>query len=112
MKSVDLVKIIGNLIDNAFDEVNKFPSGEREVIVNGWSESNQVTISVSNPVLPDFQVEDYNQMFSIGYSTKGDGEHQGLGLSVVKERIEHYKGTIEVCVEDGWICFKISIPMQ
>ncbi|WP_235959085.1 sensor histidine kinase, partial [Paenibacillus silvestris] len=112
VKSVDLVKIIGNLIDNAFDEVNKFPPGEREVSVNGWSESNQVTISVSNPVLPDFQVEDYNQMFTIGYSTKGDGEHQGLGLSVVKERIEHYKGTIEVSVEDGWICFKISIPMQ
>ncbi|MDD9268832.1 sensor histidine kinase [Paenibacillus sp. GCM10023248] len=112
VKSVDIVKIIGNLIDNAFDEVNKFPLDEREVIVNGWSESNHVIISVSNPVQPDFQVEDYNQMFMIGYSTKGGGEHQGLGLSVVKERIEHYKGTIEVSVEDGWICFKISIPMQ
>ncbi|MBP1961629.1 sensor histidine kinase [Paenibacillus aceris] len=112
VKSVDIVKIIGNLIDNAFDEVNKFPPGEREVIVNGWSESNQVTISVSNPVQPDFEVEDYSSMFTIGYSTKVDGEHQGLGLSVVKERIEHYKGTIEVSVEDGWICFQISIPMQ
>ncbi|OPH58936.1 hypothetical protein BC351_21590 [Paenibacillus ferrarius] len=112
VKSVDIVKIIGNLIDNAFDEVNKFPPGEREVMVNGWSESNHLTISVSNPVQPDFQLEDYNQMFSIGYSTKVDGEHQGLGLSVVKERIEYYKGTIEVSVEDGCICFQISIPMQ
>lgn len=112
VKSVDIVKIIGNLIDNAFDEVNKFPMDEREVIVNGWSEPNHLFISVSNPVQPDFQVEDYNQMFMIGFSTKGGGDHQGLGLSVVKERIEHYKGTIEVSVEDGWICFKISIPMQ
>ncbi|MEC0229386.1 sensor histidine kinase [Paenibacillus alba] len=112
VKSVDIVKIIGNLIDNAFDEVNKFPPGERDVMVNGWSESNHLTISVSNPVQPDFQLEDYNQMFSIGYSTKVDGEHQGLGLSVVKERIEYYKGTIEVSVEDGCICFQISIPMQ
>ncbi|SDM84940.1 Sensor_kinase_SpoOB-type, alpha-helical domain [Paenibacillus sp. yr247] len=112
VKSVDIVKIIGNLIDNAFDEVNQFPQGEREVTVNGWSELNHLKISVSNPVQPDFQVEDYNQMFSIGYSTKVDGEHQGLGLSVVKERIEYYKGTIEVSVEDGCICFQISIPMQ
>lgn len=112
VKSVDIVKIIGNLIDNAFDEVNKFPPDEREVMVNGWSESNHLTISVTNPVHPDFQLDDYNKMFTIGYSTKGDGEHQGLGLSVVKERIEYYKGTIEVSVADGCICFQISVPMQ
>lgn len=112
VKSVDIVKIIGNLIDNAFDEVNKFPPDEREVMVNGWSESNHLTISVTNPVDPEFQLDDYNKMFTIGYSTKGGGEHQGLGLSVVKERIEYYKGTIEVSVADGCICFKISVPMQ
>ncbi|UKS28838.1 GHKL domain-containing protein [Paenibacillus sp. HWE-109] len=112
VKSVDIVKIMGNLIDNAFDEVNKFPLGERDVMVSGWSESSQLRILVSNPVQPDFQLDDYNQMFSIGYSTKGQGEHQGLGLSVVKERIEYYKGTIEVSVADGCICFQISIPMQ
>ncbi|NOU75650.1 GHKL domain-containing protein [Paenibacillus sp. LMG 31458] len=112
VKSVDIVKIIGNLIDNAFDEVNKFPPDEREVMVNGWSESNHLTISVTNPVDPEFQLDDYNKMFTIGYSTKGGGEHQGLGLSVVKERIEFYKGTIEVSVADGCICFKISVPMQ
>lgn len=112
VKSVDTVKIIGNLIDNAFDEVNKFPPGERMVMVNGWSESNLLKISVTNPVDPDFHMDDYNKMFTIGYSTKGIGEHQGLGLSVVKERIEHYKGTIEVSVEDGFISFQISIPMQ
>lgn len=112
VKSVDTVKIIGNLIDNAFDEVNKFPPGERVVTVNGWSGSNHLKISVTNPVDPNFQLDDYNKMFAIGYSTKGIGEHQGLGLSVVKERVEYYKGTIEVSVEDGFICFQISIPMQ
>ena len=112
VKSVDLVKIIGNLIDNAFDEVNKFPIEEREVWVHGWRESNHVLISVKNPVDSAFDIEDYTKMFSIGYSTKRDGEHQGLGLSVVKERVEYYRGTIEVNVEDGFICFQLSIPMQ
>jgi signal transduction histidine kinase len=112
IKSVDIVKIIGNLIDNAFDEVNKLPPDEREVCVKGWSESNSLYISVTNPVQEDFKAEDYETMFTIGYSTKLDGEHQGLGLSVVKERIEHYKGMIEVSLDDGYIRFQLSIPMQ
>ncbi|TXK74684.1 sensor histidine kinase [Paenibacillus sp. N3.4] len=111
VKSVDIVKIIGNLIDNAFDEVNKFPLPEREVTVEGWSDSKFFFISVMNPVQEDFS-QNYEMMFNIGYSTKTDGEHQGLGLSVVKERIEHYKGTIEVFSEDGCIRFQLSIPMQ
>jgi signal transduction histidine kinase len=111
VKSVDLVKIIGNLVDNAFDEVNKSPIEERDVSVRGWKEANSVLISVKNPVDPAYVI-DYEKLFSIGYSTKGNSEHQGLGLPVVKERVEYYRGTIEVKLEDGYICFLISIPMQ
>jgi hypothetical protein len=112
VKSVDLVKIIGNLIDNAFDEANKFPAEEREVSVKGWKESNAVKISVMNRVNPSFHLEDDTDLFAIGYSTKLESEHQGLGLPVVKERVEYYRGTIEVTVEEGFICFQVSIPMQ
>lgn len=111
VKSVDLVKIIGNLVDNAFDEVNRRPIEERDVSVRGWREANYVHISVKNAVDPTYVI-DYSQLFSIGYSTKGDSEHQGLGLPVVKERVEYYRGTIEVKLEDGYICFLISIPME
>ncbi|MNY49168.1 sensory histidine kinase DcuS [compost metagenome] len=109
---MDLVKIIGNLIDNAFDEANNFPIEEREVSVRGWRDGNDVKISVKNRVIPEFKLVDNTTLFSIGYSTKGDGEHQGLGLPVVKERVEYYRGTIEVTVEEGFICFLLSIPMQ
>ncbi|KRE90257.1 hypothetical protein ASG89_08110 [Paenibacillus sp. Soil766] len=112
VKSVDLVKIIGNLIDNAFDEANKFPVEEREVSVKGWKESNDVKISVKNRVNPTFNLPDDKELFAIGYSTKLEGEHQGLGLPVVKERVEYYRGTIGVKLEEGYICFELSIPMQ
>lgn len=111
VKSVDLVKIIGNLVDNAFDEVNRRSIEERDVSVRGWREANFVHISVKNAVDPTYVI-DYSQLFSIGYSTKGDSVHQGLGLPVVKERVEYYRGTIEVKLEDGYICFLISIPME
>ncbi|MDR6551187.1 GHKL domain-containing protein [Paenibacillus qinlingensis] len=112
VKSVDLVKIIGNLIDNAFDEASKFPVEEREVSVTGWKEANDVKISVKNRVSSAFNLEEETDLFTIGYSTKSEGGHQGLGLPVVKERVEYYRGTIEVKVEDGFICFELSIPMQ
>jgi hypothetical protein len=112
VKSVDIVKIIGNLIDNAFDEVNKFPPESRVVSVKGWSDADSLYISVTNPAQGDFKSEDYEKMFVIGYSTKTEDDHQGIGLSVVKNRIEHYKGNIEVSLEDGYIRFQLSIPMQ
>jgi signal transduction histidine kinase len=112
VKSVDIVKIIGNLIDNAFDEANKFPPEQREVRVKGWSHENSLYISVTNPFYGELSEVDTNEMFDTGYSTKADSEHHGLGLSVVKERIEHYKGSIHVYKEDHWICFEVSIPME
>jgi hypothetical protein len=112
VKSVDIVKIIGNLIDNAFDEVNKFPPEQREVRVEGWSEANSICISVTNPIEKELSDEDISKVFDIGYSTKTEGDHHGLGLSVVKERTEHYRGSIEVISKDGYIRFQVSIPMQ
>jgi signal transduction histidine kinase len=112
VKSVDIVKIIGNLIDNAFDEANKFPPEQREVRVNGWSEANSLFISVTNPFEGELSEADKEKIFEMGYTTKSKGDHHGVGLAVVKETVLKYKGTIEVHSEDGCINFKVSIHMQ
>ncbi len=112
VKSVDIVKIIGNLIDNAFDEVMKLPAEERIVEVNGWSEDNAWCISVANPTAEPISEEKKQRMFQIGYSTKSGHTHHGLGLSVVMERIEHYRGNIDVRTGHNEIRFQITIPMQ
>jgi signal transduction histidine kinase len=112
VKSVDIVKIIGNLIDNAFDEANKFPPEQREVRVNGWSEANSLFISVTNPFEGELSEADKEKIFEMGYTTKSKGYHHGVGLAVVKETVLKYKGTIEVHSEDGCINFKVSIHMQ
>ncbi|MBP3965661.1 sensor histidine kinase [Paenibacillus lignilyticus] len=111
VKSVDIVKIIGNLIDNAFDEVSGLAPELRHVIVKGWSETGMLYVSVANLVQDDFDPARVNQMFGTGFSTKVGGEHSGLGLAVVKERIEFYKGTIDVKMVDGYIHFQLGIPM-
>ncbi|MGG1516163.1 GHKL domain-containing protein [Paenibacillus oryzisoli] len=111
VKSVDIVKILGNLIDNAFDETAMLPVEDRIVAVHGWTEDGFMKFSVSNPIRPN-HAPDFKQLFAIGYSSKGGGDHQGLGLPVVKERVEYYRGSIDVSIQDGYIIFQISIPMQ
>lgn len=111
VKSIDLVKMLGNLLDNAFDEVSKHQEEEnRWVEAGGWLHDRTFFITVRNPGGP-LNEEDIKRMFTAGYTTKKNG-HSGLGLSIVKERIEFYKGTIRVesNKEDG-ILFKLAIPV-
>ncbi|CAH1219333.1 Sensor histidine kinase RcsC [Paenibacillus plantiphilus] len=107
--SIDLVRIIGNLVDNAFDEVVKLPESEREVHLEMYVHNNDLYITVMNTgkQLTDEEIE---QIFNPGYTTKADG-HTGLGLANVLERVHSYNGQISVDSDiDHGIIFTIKIP--
>jgi signal transduction histidine kinase len=111
VKSIDLIKVLGNLLDNAFDEAMHLPPGERMVELYCLTEKNHLHIRVNNRgsyISEDIQ----RNLFVPGFSTK-PGEHHGLGLPIVKERIDFYQGTIEVrsCREEG-TSFHIRIPLK
>ncbi|MFC3771951.1 sensor histidine kinase [Paenibacillus sp. GCM10012303] len=112
VKSVDIVKIIGNLVDNAFDEVTRLPVHERWVELRGWYNAGNLFISVRNPgrVLDE---EERRKIFMPGYSTKNSGDHSGIGLAVTKERVGSYKGTITVESDIGQgTTFTVCMPLQ
>lgn len=112
LKSIDIVKISGNLIDNAFDEVMKLPALERWVELHMRMEEKTLHISVRNPGKV-ISSEEIARIFTPGYSTKANSSHSGLGLAIVKERVEHYKGqlTVESTQEHGTI-FRVEIPLN
>ncbi|WP_127584879.1 sensor histidine kinase [Paenibacillus koleovorans] len=110
-KSIDLVKVIGNVLDNAFDEVVKLPQEQRFVRLQCGLEHNELHISVHNK--GTYIPEDIrSKLFEAGFSTKA-GAHRGLGLSIVKERLTYYNGTIEVQSDpvDG-TAFHVKIPVK
>lgn len=92
--SVDLVRIIEDLVDNAFDEVVKLPAPEREVRLEVYSYKGELYIMVANRGA-NLSNESIGQIFQPGYTTSGDG-HTGLGLANVLERVSSYRGQVSV----------------
>lgn len=111
LKSTDLVKILSNLIDNAFDAVENNPEEDRYVVVNGYVENDHLCFGVFNKgtILQDEQI---NHIFEKGFSTKSNTEkHSGLGLYIVNTILKKYNGNVFVePLADGNL-FKLRIPL-
>ncbi|WP_372661451.1 sensor histidine kinase [Cohnella sp.] len=110
IKIIDIIKIMGNLVDNAFDETELLPIKERKVHITVLLENKTIQIDVSNNGRK-LESEDRERIFLPGYSTKGEN-HSGLGLAIILERVRHYKGEVEVHSEDnkGSILFRVTLP--
>lgn len=105
----DLILIIGNLIENAFDVLKNY-DGERIVNLTILTFDDEIVITVedSGPGIPEENIE---QIFTKGYSSKG--KDRGIGLYLIKNNIDALKGSIFVdsSKESGTV-FTIKIPCK
>ncbi|SFE48532.1 Sensor_kinase_SpoOB-type, alpha-helical domain [Paenibacillus catalpae] len=109
IKTLDVNRMLGNLIDNAFDEVMKYGEECREVELTGSQMDGFIEFCISNTCANAHEIKE-KPLFEAGFSTKDDA-HQGLGLYTVKSITEQYKGTIQVNTEiENKITFYIRIP--
>lgn len=111
IKTTDLVRIVSNLIDNAFDATLELEIPERKVFVEGIVHTSQLNIKVQNtcnPISADIQA----RIFESGFSTKTGKNNKGLGLHIIKQLIESYRGTIEFLTYEEGVTFSISIPLK
>ena len=86
-----IIEIIGNLLDNAMDEVMARGKNENIRLCIKDNE-NEVYISVGNEH-DKIPYKEYSSFFKDGYSSKGDG--RGVGLPYVKKIVKKYHGHIE-----------------
>ncbi|WP_082684175.1 ATP-binding protein [Lentibacillus amyloliquefaciens] len=109
IEASDLMIIIGNLIDNAVDEVSSDPNP-------GVSFS---TIDLGNDII--FEVTDngrgiekevLEQIFQPGYSMKKEGLEgkKGFGLANVKSTVDKLNGVIEVAATPDGTIVTVYIP--
>ncbi|HZG85724.1 sensor histidine kinase [Paenibacillus sp.] len=112
VKSVDIVKILANLIDNAFEEVMELEPEHRVVRVEGWLEQDEIHFSVSNTLRRTLSDEELSRMFQPTYTTKKSSGHSGLGLSIVRQKVRQYRGNVSVSTpEPKMIEFVVSVPL-
>jgi two-component sensor histidine kinase len=112
VKATDLVRIISNLIDNAFDAVS-LPNkeGDKQVRLVGYADGHSLIFLVINngAQIPS---ELLGQIFEPGFSTKNpDDLHAGLGLSIVKQLVDKYDGTVRVSSTESETTFTITIEV-
>ncbi|WP_317955424.1 sensor histidine kinase [Paenibacillus chitinolyticus] len=113
LKSVDIVKIMGNLIDNAFDEVENIKNDERNVHVEVIFSQSTLYFSVANSLTNPVTSSDLSNMLMVGYTTKSARQHSGLGLAIVKERVARYKGELAIKNDDErMIKFEVTLPIN
>jgi len=106
--NLDLIKILGNLIDNSLAAIKD--SGKITLAINFDSESSVLIIEVADTGT-GISSEVKKHLFKQKYSTKG--KDHGYGLILVQQIIKSYSGHLEVssCKPHG-SNFYIELPLQ
>ncbi|GGH50224.1 hypothetical protein GCM10008014_15180 [Paenibacillus silvae] len=101
-------KIIGNLLQNAIDEVDHYDDDSRWIGIMILKRNNNNVIKVSNKL--DRDIEELKGIFNSGFTTKE--AHEGIGLSTVQRIVNKYKGTIHFELEEDLIHFIVKVPFR
>ena len=93
----DLVTIIGNLIENAFDAVEE-KEDLREVTLYVRQEEDGLIISVDDTGsgMTEEQIE---KVLSGRFTTKGDGH--GIGLNLIRDIVQKHDGYLDIQSDYG-----------
>jgi two-component system CitB family sensor kinase len=106
--SRELITVVGNLVDNAFDSVAGPRNGDARVGLDMRRYADSLELSVSDNgtgLSPAVR----RVMFDEGFTTKETGSHAGIGLSLVTEAVATLGGSIEIEDEDK-TTFSVCIP--
>lgn len=98
----DLVELIVNLLNNAFEAVSGLD--DRQVFLK----MNTGNIEVINTVSNTFDAASIVKFSETGYSTKG--KQRGYGVSNIKTIINRYHGQLDIYRQDNIIVFSILLP--
>ena len=103
-----LVVMVGNLLENAMDAVGGMPAERRQVyclIRDGDQGLRIVVRDTGHGIPPDLRQE----VWRPGFSTKS-GQHQGIGLALVRQHTESAGGQISFVTSAEGTSFEIWIP--
>jgi signal transduction histidine kinase len=108
MDRTQLVRIITNLVKNAIQAIPE-EREQKSILVTVKRGETMVNITVKDNGI-GIEVENRDRIFEPKFTTKNSG--MGLGLGIIKNIIENYKGTITFESQPGkGTTFIVSLPI-
>lgn len=103
MESVDLMRILGNVLDNALEAAKK--SEKRRILLERMKEGGYDRIQVRNSIKES--VLENNQKL---HTTKTERKNHGYGMKSIYDIVKRYDGMIDIYEENLEFCIVILIP--
>ena len=101
----DLIVIIGNLLENAIEA--SAASSKKKIDLFLYEDEDRIEIQVGDTGSP---IEEPQSIYKKGYSTKG--RDRGEGMSLVLERVEFYRGAIDLEQGKGKKTFTVILKKE
>lgn len=112
IKDNDIISIISNILDNAFDSITSIEDHDNRVVsLCTYIEGNEYFISIANTG-PKISEDILPKIFENGFSTKAQKSEHGLGLYIVNNLVKKYDGHIEAYSSDIETQFLIKFPLK
>jgi len=99
-------KIVTNLLSNAV----KYTPENNKVNFSSNIKNETLTITVSNSGT-NLKSKNIPKLFERFHQSDEQNEGFGIGLALIKELVDLYKGKIETTVKDGILSFLVSLPL-
>ena len=103
VKKVDIVEILGNLIDNAIEACMRMNHGKRFIIIETYFRANFWILTIEN------SKNENEKPVKNKFKSGKNGEH-GLGMKIIKLIVSRYDGTLKY--EDKGKTFKIELMLN
>lgn len=106
IKTIDLVSIFGNALDNAIESLKKIEDKAKRLLkVVVFKHANLLVIRIENYYLSKLK---YQQGRLI--TTKENSLYHGYGLKSISQAVEKYLGNVHIETENNWFALTIMIP--
>lgn len=93
IQDIDIIRIMGNIIDNAMEASKKVENGYVDINIFGTQKGHFLVIRVENKF--DGVVNKHGKKF---YSTKEDSSKHGMGIKNMGNCVEKYGGFLQIDV--------------